>query len=67
MLAELPNKVFTYSRSMMSSKLGSPGGGKKTKVLLFGSMKGSSGLSSCPNITDASIFCSIVLHVLVFS
>ena len=34
---------------------------------MFGSAKGSSGLASCPNITDASIFCSIVLPVLVSS
>jgi hypothetical protein len=67
MLVELPNKVFTCSGSMMSSKLGSPDGGKKTKVVLFGSVEGSSGLASCPTITDASIFCSIVLPVLVSS
>jgi hypothetical protein len=39
-----------------STKLGSPDGGKKTKVVLFGSVEGSSGLASCPTITDASIF-----------
>jgi hypothetical protein len=50
---------------MMSTKLGSPDGGKKTKVVLFGSVEGLSGLASCPTITDASISCSIVLLVLV--
>ena len=50
---------------MRSKKLGSPDGGKKTKVLLFSSAEGLSGIASYPNITDASIFCSIVLHVLV--
>jgi hypothetical protein len=38
-LAELPNKIFTYSGSMMSLKLGSPGGGVKEKVVLFGSVE----------------------------
>jgi hypothetical protein len=52
---------------MMSSKLGFPGGGVKAKVVLFGSVEGSSGLSSCPNMIDASISCSIVLPVLVSS
>jgi hypothetical protein len=52
---------------MMSTKLGSPDGGKKTKVVLFGSTEGSSGLASYPTIIDASIFCSIVLPVLVSS
>jgi hypothetical protein len=51
----------------MSTKLGYPDGGKKTKVVLFGSWEGPSGLASCPIITDASISCSIVLHVLVSS
>ena len=50
---------------MMSKKLGSPGGGVKSKVVLFGSMEGSSGLSSYPNTIGASIFCSIVLPILV--
>jgi hypothetical protein len=50
---------------MMSTKLGSPDGGKKTKVVFFGSVEGSSGLASYPTITDASISCSIVLPVLV--
>jgi hypothetical protein len=50
---------------MMSTKLGSPDGGKKTKVALFGSAEGLSGLASCPTIIDASIYCSIVLLVLV--
>ena len=50
---------------MMSTKLGSPDGGNKTKVVLFGSAEGLSGLASCPNATGASIFCSIVLLVLV--
>ena len=51
----------------MSLKLGSPGGGVKAKVVLFGSMEDSSGLASCPNMIDASISCSIVLLVLVSS
>ena len=67
MLVELPNKVFTCSGLMMSSKLGSPDGGKKTKVVLFGFVEGSSGLSSYPNMIDASISCSTVLPVLVSS
>ena len=67
MLAELPNKVSTYLGSMISSKLGSPNGGKKTKVMLVGSAEGSSGISSCPTITDVSMFCSIVLLALVSS
>jgi hypothetical protein len=50
---------------MMSLKLGSPGGGVKEKVVLFGSMEDSSGLASYPNMIDASISCSIVLPVLV--
>ena len=50
---------------MMSSKLGSPSGGVKAKVVLFGSAEGSSGLASCPNMIDASISCSIVLPMLV--
>jgi hypothetical protein len=50
---------------MMSTKLGSPDGGKKTKVVLFGYVEGLSGLSSCPTITDASISCSIVIPILV--
>jgi hypothetical protein len=33
--------------------------------VLVGSTEGSSGLASCPTIIDASIFCSIVLPVLV--
>jgi hypothetical protein len=64
---ELPNKVFTCSRSMMSSKLGSPNSGKKTKVLFFSSAEGSSGLASCPTISDASNLCSIALLALVSS
>jgi hypothetical protein len=51
---------------MISSKLGFPGGGVKEKVVLFGSVEGSSGLASCPNMIDASVSCSIVLPVLVF-
>jgi hypothetical protein len=47
--------------------LGSPDGGNKTKVVLFGSAEGSSGLASCYTIIDASIFCSIVLPILVSS
>jgi hypothetical protein len=50
---------------MMSKKLGSPDGGVKEKVVLSGFVEGSSGLSSYPNTTGASIFCSIVLPVLV--
>jgi hypothetical protein len=57
MLAKLPNKIFTCSGTMMSSNLGSPGGG----------VEGSSDLASCPNMTDASISCSIVLPMLVSS
>jgi hypothetical protein len=67
MLVELPNKIFTCLGSMMSSKLGSPGGGVKAKVVLFHFVEGSNGLASCSTITDASIFCSIVLPILVFS
>jgi hypothetical protein len=51
----------------MSLKLRSPDGGKKTKFVLFGSVEGSNGLTSCPTITDASIFYSIVPPVLVSS
>ena len=51
----------------MSSKLGIPDGGKETKVVLFVFVEGLSGLASCSTITDASILCSIVLHVLVSS
>jgi hypothetical protein len=51
---------------MMSTKLGSPDGGRKTKFVLVGSTKGSIGLASCPTVNDASIFCSIVLPILVF-
>jgi hypothetical protein len=50
---------------MMSSKLGFLGGGVKANVVLFGSAEGLSGLSSYPNMIDASIYCSIVLPVLV--
>jgi hypothetical protein len=50
---------------MISLKLGSPSGGVKEKVVLFGSMEDSSGLASCPNMIDASVSCSIVLPVLV--
>ena len=66
-LVELPNRVFPCSGSMMSTKLGSPDGAKKTKVVLVGSTEGSSGLASCPTIIDASIFYSIVLPILVSS
>jgi hypothetical protein len=52
---------------MMSLKLGSPGGGVKEKVVLFGFVEDSSGLASCPNMIDASIYFSIVLPVLVSS
>jgi hypothetical protein len=40
---------------------------KKKKVVLAGSNEGSSGLASCPTTIDVSIFCSIVLSVLVSS
>jgi hypothetical protein len=50
---------------MISLKLGSPSGGVKAKVVLFGSMEESSGLASCPNMIDASVSYSIVLPVLV--
>jgi hypothetical protein len=66
-LAELPNKRFTCSGSMMSSKLGFPSGGVKEKVLLFGYVEDSSGLASCSNMIDAPISCSIVLPVLFSS
>jgi hypothetical protein len=66
-LAKLPNKRFTYSGSMISLKLGSPSGGVKAKVVLFGSVEDSSGLASCPNMIDASISYSIVLPILVSS
>jgi hypothetical protein len=52
---------------MISSKLGSPGGAVKAKVVLFGFAERSSGLASYPNMIDASISCSIVLLVLVSS
>jgi hypothetical protein len=52
---------------MISTNLGSPNGGKKTKVVFFGSTEGSSGLASYPTIIDASILCSIVLPVLLSS
>jgi hypothetical protein len=66
-LVELPNRVFTYSWSMMSTKLGYPDGGGKTKVVLVGSNGVPSGLSSCPTTTNASIFLFIVLPILVSS
>ena len=50
---------------MMSTKLGSPDGGKKKKVVLFSFEEGLSGLASCPTITDDSISYSIVLPILV--
>jgi hypothetical protein len=49
----------------MSTKLGSPDGGKKTKVVLVGSMESLSNFSSFTTIIDASILCSIVLPILV--
>ena len=49
----------------MSLKLGSPGGGVKAKVVLFGSVEDSSGLASYPNMIDASVSCSIVIPLLV--
>jgi hypothetical protein len=52
---------------MVSSKLGSPSGGVKEKVVLFGSAEGSSGLASCPNMIDSSISYSIVIPMLVSS
>jgi hypothetical protein len=66
-LVELPKRVFTCSGSMISTKLGSPDGGEKEKVVLVGSDEGPSGLASCPTTIDVSIFCSIVLPVLVSS
>jgi hypothetical protein len=51
----------------MYLKLGYPDGDKKTEVVMFGFVEGSSGLVSCYTIIDASIFCSIVLLVLVSS
>jgi hypothetical protein len=50
-----------------SSKLGSPGGGVKEKVVFFVSTESSSGLASYPNMIDTSISCSIVLPMLVSS
>jgi hypothetical protein len=52
---------------MMSTNLGYPDGGKKTKVILFGSTEGSSHLTSCPTIIDAPNSCSIMLPILVSS
>jgi hypothetical protein len=52
---------------MIYLKLGSPSGGVKENVVLFGFVEDSSGLASCPNMIDASISCSIVLPVLVSS
>ena len=66
-MVELPNKRFTCSGSIMSLKLGSPGGGVKAKVVLFGFAEGSSGLASYPNMIDASISSSIVIPMLVSS
>jgi hypothetical protein len=66
-LAEIPNIVFTCSRSMMSIKLGYSDGGEKKKVVLVGSNEGLSGLSSYPTIIDASIFFSVVFPVSVSS
>ena len=63
-LAELPNKRFTCSGSMMSLKLGSSGGGVKENIVLFGSVEDLSGLASYPNMIDASVSYSIVLLVL---
>ena len=37
----------------MSSKLGTPDGGLKEQVVLFGFAEGSSGLASYPNMFDA--------------
>ena len=64
-LAELPKRAFTCSRSMISTKLESPDGGEKEKVLLAGFDEGPSCLASCPTTIDVSIFCSIVLPFLV--
>ena len=50
---------------MISLKLKSPGGGVKPKVVLFGFVEDSSGLTSCPNMIDALVYCSIVLPMLV--
>ena len=51
----------------MSSKLGSPNAAIKAKVVSFCLVEDLSGLASCPNMIDASIYCSTVLPVLVFS
>jgi hypothetical protein len=66
-LVELPKRAFTCSGSMISTKLESPDGGEKDKVMLVGYDEGSSGISSCPNIVDVSISCSIVSRVFVSS
>ena len=66
-LLELPNRAFTFSRSMISTKLESPDGGEKENILLAGSEEGSSGLTYSPTTIDVSIFYSIVLPLLVSS
>jgi hypothetical protein len=51
----------------MFTKLGSPDGGEKRKVVLVGSNEGPTGLAFCPTTIDASILFSIVLPILVSS
>jgi hypothetical protein len=63
-LDELPKREFTYSGSMISTKLVSPDGGEKENIVLVGSDEGSSGLASCPTIFYVSILCSIVSPIL---
>ena len=64
-LAEIPKRAFTCSRSIISTKLESLDGGEKAKVMLVDADEGSSGLASFPTIVDVSIFCSIVSPILV--
>jgi hypothetical protein len=66
-LVELPKRAFTCSRSMISTKLESPDGGEKAKVVLVGSDEGLSGLASCSTTVEISIFCPIVPLFLVSS
>jgi hypothetical protein len=64
-LVEVPKRALTYSGSMISTKLESPDGGEKEKVLLVGSDEGSSGIASYPTTIEVSLFFSTVLPVLV--
>ena len=66
-LAELPKRAFTCLGSMISTKLESPDGVEKAKVVLVGSDEGPSSLASCPTTVDVSIFYYIVSPVLVSS